>query len=656
MAELIKPLRLKREAAPRPQPTRSTSHPIARVLIDSGLLHIDQEFDFLVPQELADIATAGVVVKVPFNRKRVLGVVISRHDTSEFRGELRFISEAVRPFPLIGESILSLSAEIKRYYGGTRWDVLRFALPNFTKSSPAQQPSVMTGTSARATVRPSRQDPRYPAAFWEALQVPPTANSRVRAFWTPPPYEDPFIFLRTLLTHSSKRALLLLPDASDVDRMVNLLSQDPDLHDYPTTIWHSNLSRSERERAFMDVLHSRTQIVIGVRGAVLLPLNDLDLIVMWDEGSDTYSEQRAPYYHAREVAILRAHIQKSHLILAGCSPSMQSIAYLRRNYFTPISPRSDVVPRTIPNIQAINERNDPNELGRIPTKAWKIIQRSISSGPVLVQVPLRGYYQSLSCNHCRNQARCRCGGKLLVRGQRNLPECHLCSSIYRGWSCQFCAGSNFRFGHVGDIRVVEELGKAFPNYGILSSNKDHRIYSISDKSIIVVATPGAEPIAESGYAAAVILNSALLLERSSLDAEEEARRRWFTLLTLLRTNAPLFIDADVGNRNIQALQRWDALSVGFREFEERKVLRLPPADKALSISGTPEAISEIIRSLPESVEVSRPQWITHSEPTALIRINTNEAPQIVEDIFKQARMQSAQGRGVARIAVDPITL
>lgn len=204
--------------------------------------------------------------------------------------------------------------------------------------------------------------------------------------------------------------------------------------------------------------------------------------------------------------------------------------------------------------------------------------------------------------------------------------------------------------------MVEELGRAFPNYGILSSNKDHRIYSISDKSVIVVATPGAEPIAESGYAAAIILNSALILERSSLDAEEEARRRWFTLLTLLRTNAPLFIDADVGNRNIQALQRWDALSVGFREFEERKALRLPPANKALSISGTPEAISEIIRNLPESVEVSRPQWITHSEPTALIRINTNEAPQIVEDIFNQARMQSAQGRGVARIAVDPITL
>ena len=70
MAGEIKPLRLKRQSAPKPKPSQATSQPVAKVLVDSGLLHIDQEFDFLVPQEFANSAVPGTLVKVPFNRKR----------------------------------------------------------------------------------------------------------------------------------------------------------------------------------------------------------------------------------------------------------------------------------------------------------------------------------------------------------------------------------------------------------------------------------------------------------------------------------------------------------------------------------------------------------------------------------------------------------
>ena len=123
MAGEIKPLRLKRQSAPKPKPSQATSQPVAKVLVDSGLLHIDQEFDFLVPQEFANTAVPGTLVKVPFNRKRVLGVVMSRSEKSDFPGELRYIAEVVHHFPVIVPTVLELAAAVTRHYGGTRWDV-----------------------------------------------------------------------------------------------------------------------------------------------------------------------------------------------------------------------------------------------------------------------------------------------------------------------------------------------------------------------------------------------------------------------------------------------------------------------------------------------------------------------------------------------------
>ncbi|NCA19276.1 MAG: recombination protein RecR, partial [Actinobacteria bacterium] len=220
MAGEIKPLRLKREPVPRAKPVATVENPVAKVLVDTGLLHIDQEFDFLVPQELAEIAVPGVLVKVPFNRKRVLGVIISRHPESEFRGELRFISEAIRPFPLLRANILALTAEVKRYYGGTRWDVIRFALPALSKGS-RQLSEVIPSKSAHTLER----DPRYPEGFWKALGELPTNESRIRTWWTPPPYEDPFEFLAALPAYSRSWSLVLLPDAHDVEKLASAITE-----------------------------------------------------------------------------------------------------------------------------------------------------------------------------------------------------------------------------------------------------------------------------------------------------------------------------------------------------------------------------------------------------------------------------------------------
>lgn len=648
MAEGVKPLRLRRELAPRPTPTVATEHPIARVLVDSGLLHIDQEFDFLVPIEMSESVSVGVLVKVPFNRKQVLGIVTGRFETSTFRGEIRFISELVRPFPVITQNILKLATEVKRYYGGTRWDVLRFALPTFSKKGRVDN-HIQSDRNLPQKIEP-QVDARYPKGFWDALHGDPHIHP-IRAFWAPPPAEDPFNFLVSLVSHASGSTLIILPNYSDVMRFAQTLKNLANVDERSILVWHSEMTRAERQEIFLQVLQNHPIVLIGVRGALFLPIINLKLLILWDEGSSNYSEQRAPYFHAREVAIMKAHIESAHLICAAPSPSIQAVAYLERKYFSLLQPEKEISKF---GVQAIEEPNAPQDLGRIPTKAWQTIRKGLRTGPVLVQVPMRGYIQSISCSNCRNQAKCSCGGKILWRNRQPNPECGLCGSIFHSWRCAYCSGHQVRHQQIGDERIMEELGKAFPLFPIISSNAEHLVSSVSNSPSIVIATPGAEPAAENGYGAVVVLNSSMMLNRATISAEEESRRRWFGLVTLLQPGASIFIDADYRNRNIQSLLRWDALGAGMRDLHERRALALPPITKTLLISGESAGLTEIVRSVSPHVAISRPKAINREESSILIRIMPNESNTIVEEFFQRARNQSAKGLSAVRVKVDPI--
>ena len=658
MVESVKPLRLKRERAPRPLPTQSSHEPIARVIVDTGLIHLDQEFDFLIPEEYSASIFPGTVVKVPFNRKRVLGIVTERLNRSDFRGELKFIVEVIRPFPLLQKNVLALIDEVKKRYGGTRWDLIRFALPTLNKNDHERPRPEGANISASISVV-ANNNPWYPETFWRELAKSPTEKTRIRVYWSPPPASDPFLFLEELTRCAKRSALILVPDRTDVDRLVGIIEANSARGNRRVIAWHSDLPRSERTALFLEILHSQSVIVVGVRSALFLPFKDLDQIILWDDNSESYSEQRAPYFHAREVAIIRSHIDKSHLIIAGYAPSLQVISYIEQKYLAVLKPNKQLLSAQKIKVLGLDERNGPIDSGRIPTSAWQTIKAGLKSGPVLVSVPIRGYVQSLSCNSCRNIALCSCGGKLIKLSERNELVCNFCSRKELAWICQYCSGREIRFQSVGDLRIVEELGKAFPNQKILSSNADHRLLTIKAEPAIVISTPGAEPLAPSGYSAAVSLNSSLILNRASLDAEEQARRRWFELGTLLSPGGVLIIDSELSNRNMQALLRWNSMDVAIRELEERRAVGLPPSTRVVEISGDSNTIKELVSDLPEELDVfPAKSSLADSihEVSMIIRIKGANPALVIDEILGKIRTLSAKGKRVPRVRVDPSSL
>ena len=227
-------------------------------------------------------------------------------------------------------------------------------------------------------------------------------------------------------------------------------------------------------------------------------------------------------------------------------------------------------------------------MARIPHLAFEHARRALARGPVLVQVARSGYIPSFSCERCRMPARCgECSGPLSVASGSSVPSCSWCGHLAQQWRCSECGFTHWRYSAAGATRTAEELGRAFPNVPVISSAGDHVRASVGPEPALVVATPGAEPVAFGGYAAALLLDADKMLRFDSLRAPEAALRRWLNAAALVR---PAALEGTVVTTASpspveQALVRWDPAWFARQELEERAQTGLPPAVRTAAVTG-----------------------------------------------------------------------
>ncbi len=146
---------------------------------------------------------------------------------------------------------------------------------------------------------------------------------------------------------------------------------------------------------------------------------------------------------------------------------------------------------------------------------------------------------------------------------------------------------------------------------VRDSSGDRVVAAVPDEPALVVATTGAEPIANAGYAAAVLLDGWALLDRDDLRAGEEALRRWMSAASLVRPavdGGRVLLVADPSARAVQALVAWDPDTFAEREYADRLDARLPPGARLATLEGSPTAVQELIDAsqLPSPIELLGP--------------------------------------------------
>jgi primosomal protein N' (replication factor Y) len=240
---------------------------------------------------------------------------------------------------------------------------------------------------------------------------------------------------------------------------------------------------------------------------------------------------------------------------------------------------------------------------RIPTVAWRAAHDALPHGPVLVQVPRAGYLPGVACATCRAPARCpACSGPLRLQDARSStgPVCGWCGRVWPAWTCPHCQGTRLRATSVGVERTAEELGRAFPGAAVVVSRADRVLPTVPAERALVLATPGVEPFAPAGYAAALLLDGDQLLNRPDLRAAEEALRRWRAAAALVRPatdGGVVVLSADPAAPPVQALVRGDPAGHAERELAERRELRLPPGAAVASVTGAPDAVAAFVAGL-----------------------------------------------------------
>ncbi|CAN5338399.1 primosomal protein N' [soil metagenome] len=593
---------------------------VVRVCVDSPLTHLDRPFDYLVPEEFSEQVTVGCRVRVRFAGRLLDGYVLDRVRETDHVGTLAPLVKMISPEPVLSPAVAVLARAVADRYAGTLSDVLRLAVPP-RRAKPEQLPVAGREAAPSRPVAAQWQHYAHGPSYLDAL----TAGKPARAIWTPRPGENwPARLAEAAATAAAadRGALVVLPDSRDVDRLdtalTELLGAAGDSH----LVLTSDLKPDERYRRFLAVRRGSARIVIGTRAAAFAPVAELGLVAIWDDGDDLHAEPRAPYPHAREVLLLRAHQENCAALIAGWSRSAESAVLVESGWAHEIAADRAEVRRTSPRIQAsgddVEQSRDPAaRSARLPSLAMRAARDALDAQrPVLVQVPRGGYAPSLACDRCRTPARCRhCAGPLAhPSAGSSAASCRWCARPATAWECPVCGAHRFRAAVSGAGRTAEELGRAFPGVPIRNSGRSAAagvLSSIGEGAALVVATPGAEPVAAEGYGAALLLDSWALLGRTDLRAGEETLRRWLGAASLVRPagqGGRVIVMADSGHPVVQALIRWDPAGLAARELAERRELGFPPAVRMATLTASAQACEQLVDSLvlPASAEVLGP--------------------------------------------------
>ncbi|WP_245596398.1 primosomal protein N' [Nocardioides alkalitolerans] len=649
--------------------------PVAQVLVDVPLAHLDRPFDYLVPSAMARTAVPGVRVKVRFAGQDVDGYVVGRVPASDYP-TLQPLRRVVSAEPVLHADVAELSALVAQRYAGTRSDVLRLAVPPrhaTTEKEEPLPPAVSTGP-AEAVVAAAREawsSYEHGGAFVDHL----ARGGAVRSVWGAAPGADwPGLLAHAAATTyaAGRGVLLCVPDGRDLDRLDAALTAR--LGEGHHVALRADAGPAARYREFLAVSRGARRVVVGTRAAAWAPVADLGLVVVWDDGDDLHAEPRAPYPHTREVLVMRAEQHGAAAIVGGFARSVESVQLVASGWARPVSPpRAWLRDQVRVSVTGATERElerDPHARStRVPTLARDLVRTALATGPVLVQTPRAGYAVGLACERCRTPARCTtCTGPLQIPGATAPPTCRWCGTADRAWACTTCGHHGLRAPVLGDARTAEELGRMFPSVPVRTSAGDAVVASVPDKPALVVATPGAEPYAEGpGYAGVLLLDTWLALARVDLHTGEEAVRRWLNAAALVRPGGAVVAVGDPAEPTLQALVRWDPTGYAEREAAERAAARLPPASRLATVTGEADAVELALAHLHVEgpVEVLGPVPVApragvpapeEPEVRAVVRVPATGGDGLSAALGALQRERSARKLPAVRVQLDPPSL
>lgn len=634
---------------------------VARVLIDSPLPQLDRLFDYEIPEEWAETALPGVRVKVPLRSagRVVEGYLVEIGEAEATTRPLSDLEAVVSPVAVLPPALYRLARRVADRAAGGAGEVLRLAIPRRmvrAEKAWAAAPAPALPEIAPAQVAWAQQVlaayPGLDAAIGAGERIAVDAPPRLVALSDGAPVGAWAVLLSaaaTVMLAAGRSSVLVVPDHRDQEQLAAALE---------ACLPASSIIRDDarqpapaRYAAYLRVLAEVPCVVIGNRSAVYAPAARTGLVAVWDDGDPLLSEPLRPGVHARDAALVRQELDGGALLLCGHTRTSDVERLTGIGWVREIPPAKKVTPRVV-----LSPPADGPAQARIPSAAFAAAREALTAGPVLVQVARPGYAPVVVCAECRRPARClHCTGPLRSRGPRARPECAWCGRGQDGWRCLHCEGTTLRPASAGSERTADELGRAFPNTRVVVADGEHPVGRVDARPALVVATRGAEPVADGGYRAVLLLDGARMLLADDLRIGEHCLRWWSNAAALAAPGAPVHL-VGVTGPVARALATWTQPSYARTELVERAPLRMPPTVRVAALEGPPTAVAAALEGLRNDVRdlpgdaVLGPVPVTAETRTdrALVRFDYGAGPAVTASLRASVIAAAVRGRGPRR--------
>ncbi len=587
---------------------------------------IDRAFDYLVPPEAHLAVRVGTIVRVQLHGRRVRGWVVT-DDVEPEAGvdHLLPLTKVVSDGP--PADVVELC----------RWAAWRYAGPLAVLLRAASPPNVVApseGREVEAAVFPPDVLPDIVA----------TARQRPRAVVAWPPCTDRRELVLGLLAAEGS-TIVVVPDAARVAVLARQLEREG----RHAVVLRSDLSDAERTRAW-DRTRAGACVVVGGRLAVLAPVPDLEAVVLLDEGDEALQEERAPTWHARELAFERARRSEVRITLVSPTPTVDAEAQAG------VALRATrLVERAgWPRLETVDPRDEPPGRGLLTTPLASVLHEVVGKGGRAVCVLNRkGRARLLVCDACGQLARCeQCGAAVAEFGEE--LRCPRCGTT-RPRVCLHCHHTRFRARRPGVTRVAEEIA-ALVKRARVTEVAGPTSDPIPDETDIVVGTEAVLHRLRS--ARPVLLCAFLEFDQELLAPRYRAvEQALWLLVRAARIVGPragpgrVLVQTRLADHEVlEVVRRADPALVTRVERARREALGFPPFGGLAEISGDTGAVETAVRIIANApaLRVLGPSGAP--QPRALVQAPSVDA---LCDGLAGVDLSAARAEGRLRVAVDP---
>jgi primosomal protein N' (replication factor Y) len=233
-------------------------------------------------------------------------------------------------------------------------------------------------------------------------------------------------------------------------------------------VLHSHLSGGERHDEWHKLHSGKARVAIGARSAVFAPVERLGLIVVDEEHETSYKQEEAPRYHARDLAVVRAQLDRCAIVLGSATPSLESYQNAMTGKYRLVRLNSRVDDRKLPLIRIVDMRQEYLKQKHLPLisngLATAIEARLGKREQSILFLNRRGFATSLVCNQCGYVCDCpNCSVALTFHLAENRLKCHLCGHMaVAPRKCPKCADPSIRYSGYGTEKIEGVVQKLFP--------------------------------------------------------------------------------------------------------------------------------------------------------------------------------------------------